>query len=136
MSVISQQSACNVDRHRVGLLMHYVMVLRCHFNVVRVCNRHVPRRSIDRVSIGKESLRFQDKRQNIHNIFVPKCQSAVTLRFISRGSNRYVCPGFFSCLPDSETSIAIRITKSDSVTFICIHMYSYVIIQSSKVYGK
>lgn len=125
MLVISQQRACNVDWHRVGLLMHYIMVLRCHFNVVRVCNRHVPRRSIDRISIRKESLCFQDKRQNIHNIFMPKCQSAVTLRFISRGSDRYVCPGFFSYLPDSETSIAIRITKSDSATFICIHMWPY-----------
>lgn len=134
MSVISQQRAFNVDRRRVGLSMHHIMVLRCHFNVGRACNRrHVPRRPIDRVSIGKESLvRFQNKRQNIHNIFVPKCQSAVTLYFIPFDSDRYFRPGFFSCLQDSETSIAIRsivqrmAKVSYSYVFICAHTVTHI----------
>lgn len=38
--VISHQRVFNVDRHRVDLSMHSVMILRCHFNIARACDHH------------------------------------------------------------------------------------------------
>lgn len=109
--------------------MHYVMVLRCHFNVVQACNRrHVPERPIDRVSIGKESLSSVFK-INVRTSITFLCPSAKVLSpcVSPRDSDGNFRPGFFSCLLDSETSIAIRTSTTKRQCHLRIHS-----IQSSQ----
>lgn len=80
--------------------MHFAMMLRCHLNTVRACN-HASGHPTQKVSIGRRSLiRSQDKRQDIFNIFVPKCQNVLA-------SHAYYILWLWSILPPWFSSFLV-----------------------------
>lgn len=70
----SHQRAVNVDRHQVSLSMRSTIVLRCHFNVLRSCNRRCAHgRPIDKGKHrrGKSLVRFEINVRTSSTFFCP-----------------------------------------------------------------